>query len=312
MQFWNMTKAKRRVAAFGAISIIALALSACGSTQPTAQNAQKVTQDIEHIHGLGYSADGQTLYLATHRGLLKYRGGSFGQPLGNDDLMGFSMTAKAMYASGHPGDNRFKNPLGLVKLDGQGNVTPLAFYGSGDFHHMAASYKTGTIYVYAEEDMNGLKKGLNYTQDGGKTWHSVLGKGIDGEIESLAIAPDKDGIVAVGTPKGLFMSTDYGNHFQQMIEHLNTTGLSFDLKNSNTLYIGGYDKTPIFEAYDRVRKQALSIPLPFSDVDSVLFISENPSVHGELTIGTYKTRVYQSANSGKQWNTLIDKGMIKK
>lgn len=59
--------------------------------------------ELEHIHGMGYSSDGDKLYFASHDGLRVYVQGQWIQPEGEKhDYMVFSMADDRIYSSSHP------------------------------------------------------------------------------------------------------------------------------------------------------------------------------------------------------------------
>ena len=138
------------------VLVAALTLSGCGTPTPamggadTGQSrgadAQGRTDraggaDVEmpHIHGLGFSADGQQLLVPAHDGLRVYAGGRWQVPeLPAHDYMGYAPTDNGFYSSGHPAPSAgLVNPLGLVKsTDGGKTLTTLGFQGQSDFHLM--------------------------------------------------------------------------------------------------------------------------------------------------------------------------------
>jgi hypothetical protein len=74
--------------------------------------------EILHIHGLGFSGDGQRLFVPAHTGFQVYaHGGWFTPNVPPHDYMGYVATDDGFYSSGHPAPNSdLVNPLGLGRI----------------------------------------------------------------------------------------------------------------------------------------------------------------------------------------------------
>lgn len=172
---------------------------------------------IGHVQGLAYSPDGQTLYLATDAQIIQY-----------NSLTGWSQT---------PSDaNRTVQQLAL-------NSTPSDL--------KATAQHTRTTYVWNKET------GLRYSQDAGNSWTHVAAQGLEGANPlCLAVHPDDDRWVAIGTSQGLVFSSDHGETFDQgypQLENTRVTAVSFDTHNPGLPLLGAtYKGSP----------QALLAPYP--------------------------------------------------
>jgi hypothetical protein len=125
-----------------------------------------------HVHGLGFSADGNELIIPSHHGLAVYRAGRWTKPPGpQHDYMGFVATKRGYYTSGHPAPGSgLINPFGLLRSDDNGKTrTKLGLEGQSDFHLLAA--RSNAVYVY-NIVQNSLMD-LMFDQDGTTIWAST-------------------------------------------------------------------------------------------------------------------------------------------
>ena len=131
-----------------ALATIAMVVS--GAVNPVVAHAEGGVT-LTHVHGLGFSADGQQLVIPSHHGLAIYSGGRWSKAPGPEhDYMGFVSTKRSYYSSGHPTPGSgLVNPFGVVRSDDNGKTwTKLGFEGQSDFHLMAVGYATHAVYVY--------------------------------------------------------------------------------------------------------------------------------------------------------------------
>jgi hypothetical protein len=172
---------------------------------------------LTHVHGLAYSSDGRRLMIPSHFGLAIYEDGKWSKAPGPEhDYMGFSATARGIYSSGHPAaGSGLVNPFGLLRSqDGGKTWDKLGLEGESDFHVMATSWNTGTVYVWNGAPNSRMKQtGLYYTPNDGFSWTRVAANGVSGNPYALAVHPDDARSVAMATPDGVFESTDAGASF---------------------------------------------------------------------------------------------------
>lgn len=152
-----------------------------GCAQPSQLGADEPF-DFSHVHGLGYEPGNQTIYVATHHGLI------LGTPSGDEwtwgyagleryDYMGFTQdatNASILYSSGHPDDPRAYGGVHLgVRRSTDGGVTweQRSLKGQVDFHSLTSipGVAGGLVGVW--------KGNLMESRDGGLTWvnHTVPG-----------------------------------------------------------------------------------------------------------------------------------------
>lgn len=272
----------------------------------------KVTMD--HIHGMGYSKDGQRLMFAAHDGLRIYSQGHWSVGSGEkNDYMGFTVFDQGFYSSGHPAPgSKLKNPFGVVRsLDEGKTVEPLAYYGQIDFHLMTVGYRTQTLYVFNPQANAQMKEaGLYYSKDEGKTWTKSEMNGLTGEPAAIAAHPDQTAVVAIGTVNGAYISKDYGKSFEALLAGKPITSLSFSPKG--LLYAGTYSQkqSGLLEIKPE-SKETRKIGTPRPDNDAVAFIAVNPMADNEISIATFNRQAFISADQGISWVQIVEHGKSK-
>ena len=159
-----------------------------------------------HIHGLGFDATANVLYLATHTGLFELLPGSskavrIGES--RQDTMGFSAVRSNLWlGSGHP-DGRSDEPphLGLISSSDQGRTwRRVSLSGKADFHVLRARGKQ--IYGY---DVRAEL--LLVSSDEGKSWTT---RPVPEPLLDLAIDPKRPSHLVASGSAVLYESKDAG------------------------------------------------------------------------------------------------------
>lgn len=193
-----------RFRAMSALSIVAVAVTACSSPDATAPAADGPI--FAHVHGVGIDPADGTLYVASHDGLFRGEPGGL-VPAGatGRDLMGFTVAGPGrLLSGGHPGPrDTLPDPIGLAEsTDGGATWTPLSLTGEVDFHALEIAGDT----VYGYDATNGL---LRVSTDGGRTWDDRAAA----EALDIAVEPvDGQGVLAT-VQGGVAASTDGGRTF---------------------------------------------------------------------------------------------------
>jgi hypothetical protein len=284
------------------LSLFVFILTGCGTGNDT------VTFD--HVHGLGYSADGKQIMIPAHHGFIAYSDGKWTIPEGEKhDYMGLSMTEEGFYSSGHPAKGSdLKDPMGIVESEDHlgTNLEILTLHGEVDFHHMAAGYQSNVIYVMNEAPNSMMKSsGLYYTKDETKSWDKSEMKGVQGEHIILAVHPTDPAEIAIGTEKGLFLSKDHGNDFEVVLPK-QITSLAYNTVGE--LFVGGYDGKPFLVQYDEKVDQPQTILLPEMEKDAVQYFGQNPVNEEEIIFTTYNNNVFMSKDFGITWQQIAEEG----
>jgi photosystem II stability/assembly factor-like uncharacterized protein len=266
---------------------------------------------LHHIHGVSYSADGKQLYIPMHHGLATYNGSQWSKAPGPEhDYMGFAVTRQFFYSSGHPAPGTpLKNPFGLIRSKDQGQTWEnLGLSGEADFHLLATSYHTNTVYVFNPSPNSRMSQpGLYYTTDDGKQWRMAKGTGLVGSLSSLAVHPSQDKIVVAGTRGGVYISQDYGASFQPLVDGLPALALCFTLDGQH-LWVSSFDSKPTLLRFYWQTGQKEAIELPALEQDAVIYLAQNPVNAETWAIATYQRDVYVSLDNGKTWKQIAAKG----
>jgi hypothetical protein len=277
-----------------------------GAHSPAAHTEEEV--ELPHIHGMGFSADGQSLFVAAHDGLRVFAGGKWSVPnLPRHDYMGYSATDEGFYSSGHPHpSSSLVNPLGLVKSTDSGNtLDTLDFAGESDFHLMAAGYENHAVYVLNPAENSQLSAGLHYTLDDGKTWQQSALEGLTAQPFAIAVHPTDATTVVLATEAGLLLSTDYGDTFSPIsAAGTPVTAVSFSFDGETLLY--GYQT---LQNFNLASQQSVSVPPPtLASDDAMSYIAMNPAQPGTLALATFNRELYLSEDSGETWQQIAQAG----
>lgn len=307
----KQAKSKNHINGGAAISALAVFVVLFGLWYFTNRSSNSNTQNVQfaHMHGMGFSSDGNQLFVTAHDGFRVYEKGHWIVPdLPINDYMGYSPTNSGFYSSGHPGPaSQQINPLGLVKsADGGKTLTALGFVGQSDFHLMGVGYETHAIYVLNPDVNTILNVGLSYSPDDGKTWHQSQSGGVVGNIIQIAVHPTKDNIVALATDGGLFLSTDYGQKFSQISNTVPVTSASFTSTGDRLLF--AYQN---LYANDLTTGKTDILQSPtLKENDPISYIAVN-SGSGEIAIATFNKDIYLSSNQTQSWKQIAQQGIGK-
>jgi hypothetical protein len=286
--------------------IVAVAVVLIQRVQPSTSSSEQQPVDIPHIHGLGYSPDGNQLIVPAHIGLFVYENAEWHQPdIPAHDYMGFSPIDKGFFSSGHP-DLRtdYESLLGLIKSeDGGRTITTLAFEGESDFHLLAAGYRSHAVYVVNASPNSELSEGLYFTLNEGQTWQRSGARGLLSAPIQIAAHPDDPSTVAIATERGLWLSTDNGDSFELVSSSELVTAVTFDLK-ADALYFGYQSLYRL----DLATSNLTALPTPsLTSDDSVSYIAPNP-LSNALAMTTRQRDIFVTSD-GTIWTQIADNGV---
>ncbi|MBI3146336.1 MAG: glycosyl hydrolase [Pseudogulbenkiania sp.] len=287
-------------------SLVALLLSTLAVPLASAASVE-----LMHVHGLAYSPDGKQLTLPSHQGLAIYNGGHWSRAFGPaHDYMGFSVTRRAIYSSGHPAPgSKLVNPFGLLKSsDGGRSWQKLGLEGESDFHVLATSYDTTTVYVVNGQPNSRMSTaGLYYTADDGKNWRRAAAQGLTQSPTAIAVHPSNGKVMSAVTGNGLYLSSDGGERFQPVSQGVQVLSSTFSL-DGKSLWFGSYHQEAQLSKLDLPTRKVESIRLPVTGQDAVSYIAQNPAKQREWAVATFKRNVYLSADEGKSWKQIAKDG----
>ncbi|MBT2691331.1 glycosyl hydrolase [Bacillus sp. ISL-47] len=262
------------------------------------------------LHGLSYSGDGQKLVAAVHDGLREYSNGTWSVPdVPKNDYMGYSPVKNGFYSSGHPAPgSNLENPLGIVKSKDNGETVEIVdLDGEVDFHALSVGYETEEIYVFAPEPNSKMKEqGFYYTYDQGETWNVMNMQGVSGSPLAIAAHPSKKGVVAIGTDKGLYLSENYGETFEQILSDYSVSAAVF--AGDDRVIVGTNKGDKEIIGINIQNKKSSNYTMPKNADGNISYIAVNHKNNEELSFATDQLNVYTTKDEGKTWDTIVEEG----
>lgn len=271
-------------------------------------HAHAALEEMPHLHGLGFSADGRQLLVPAHTGLRIYEDGAWHTPdAPAHDYMGFAPVEDGFYSSGHPApDSRLVNPLGLVRSsDGGATLEPLGFVGESDFHTLGVGYRSRAIYLLNPAPNSALQQGAYYSLDNGGTWQPFAGRGVSAAPYTIAVHPDAPGTLALPTDAGLLQSVDYGATFRPAGPPTPTTAAIYSLDGKRLLF--GATTLSALDLTSGVIKPLNAPQLAAEDLFT--YIATSPTAPATLAVATLERDIFLSLDNGATWTQIADNGV---
>ncbi|GAX91630.1 F510_1955 family glycosylhydrolase [Effusibacillus lacus] len=308
-----------------AVSVtVALILTGCGAGNSSnsggaAQPSNEPVAKIEHMHGLTYSSDGSSLYIATHEGLLNSKDGKSWNRVGeNLDLMGFNvMPDGTMITSGHPGKGvRMPNPLGFMSSKDSGKTwKALSMDGKIDFHILVPNQKQPNI-IYGLNQMGEGKygAGIYKSTDGGSKWEQIKPQGLPNDLHKvitfISMPDNPDQLLAGVDEAGILASQDGGKTWKLQDDKALLTALQVIPGTDQLIgYVIASNKQGIMVSKDKGKTwDKLGLDL---GNDAVAYITVNPKDTNQIVAASYENSVYETRDGGKTWIPLMEKGSAK-
>jgi hypothetical protein len=271
-------------------------------------------QQISNIYGIGYPGNDDALYTAEEDGLKFYKDGQWLEQTKNKHMYtGFQAVESGFIASGKPAEGAgLRSPLGIIKSDDKGaTLSQIKFYGKDQFYFLAAGFSGETLYIISQEPESELGAGVFRSTDKGENWEPVELEGIESDtLGMIAVHPSKEGVMAMSTRSGIFMSNDFGKTVQRVSEPVMTTALAFTEKS--LIYSSVENKKVFLKSFDLASLETEGLDIPFLSYDNpITYIAANYKKAGTISFSTYLYDIYESADSGDHWNQLLKNGRIK-
>ncbi|MDB1088312.1 exo-alpha-sialidase [Streptomyces sp. ACA25] len=208
-------RTRTRTVSVSVAALLATALAACsGGSGPEASPDAGAEPDagptaeaaaVSHVHGLGIDPADDTLYVATHEGVLAVdEDGGWEVVSDEADYMGFAVAGPGHFlGSGHPaaGSDEPSNRGLLESTDAGRTWESRSLGGEADFH--ALEYAHGTVYGY--DSVTGM---LRVSED-----HVQWQDRAQVPVVDIAIAPEDPDMVLGTTQEGVVTSLDGGETF---------------------------------------------------------------------------------------------------
>lgn len=278
-------------------------------SRPSPESAATTGTVIEfpHIHGLGFSNDGQQLIVAAHDGTRVWKDGRWQIPVTPaHDYMGYAPTDDGFYSSGHPAPGAsLPNPLGLVKsTDGGQTLTSLSAQGERDFHVLGVGYTSHAIYALNPQASGAIAAGIAMSRDDGKTWTQVPVRGLPAAPLTIAVHATDTQVVAFATDTGLWLSTDGGQTVNPLLGTTVTTAATWSVQDGRLWSAGA-----TLQVYDPTSQTQTQVPLPDRAAPgSISALAINPTDPTDIVLATTARTIYRSPDNGQSWTTLVQAG----
>ncbi len=264
-------------------------------------------KQMNHVHGIGYPGNQDELFVATHVGPLIYLDGIWYEAkANNNDYMGFQAVSDGFYSSGHPGEGSdLPNPLGLIKSTDRGKtLEQLGFQGESDFHYLAVGYETHSIYAVNQQKNSKMDIGVYYSEDASE-WDQVQLKGTPDQINGIFAHPSNANVVAITSPKGLYLSENQGQSFTPITEEISITSMAF-LKDH--IIFANHGATSQLVSLKNGEETLISMPNKIEE--AIDYLALNPQNENEISFHTSDGSLYQTKDAGQSWVALIDQGKL--
>lgn len=249
---------------------------------------------ITHGHGLSVDvSDQNTLYIATHHGLLVLKDEKDLYQVGSskDDYMGFSPhpnDPKIFFSSGHPASG---GNIGFQKSEDGGfkwKKVSNGLDGPVDFHAMAVSpVNPNLIYGW-------YKGEIQRSNNGGKNWEAFPN---NFPVINLAADPKDENVLYAASPQGLFVSKNKGEGWINLLDGFVST-IAINPQDSQEL-ISYSEKQQLAKSSDGGQTWE-KISADFSG-ETPLFISFSRPSPETIYFLTEKNSLYKSADNGITW-----------
>lgn len=139
--------------------------------------------------------------------------------------------------------------------------------------------------------------GLHRSTDGGRTW-SVLTDWRIEEVLSVAMDPIDSAVLYIGTPFGVFKSTDDGRRWQRKMKGMSkwfVKNVAIDRKDRRTLFAAAEDD--LYRTSDGCEHW---VPLRVG-ARGILTVAQHPDFPNHFLVGTEDNGIRVSVDGGRSW-----------
>jgi photosystem II stability/assembly factor-like uncharacterized protein len=142
-----------------------------------------------------------------------------------------------------------------------------------------------------------MGNGLHRSDDNGRTWR-VLTDWHTEEVLSVALDPRDSALIYIGTPFGMFKSTDDGAHWARKMDGMKrwfVKNVLLDHSNPDVVYASAEDD--LYRSMDR-GEHWTSL---HADVQNIEVVIQNPGDVNHLLVGTEDDAVRVTTDGGRTW-----------
>jgi len=122
-------------------------------------------------------------------------------------------------------------------------------------------------------------------------------------VNGIAVDPTNSDVVYAGTTKGLYKSTDQGEHWAKIegsIQNAYVSAIQMDPTHPSTLYLATSDRVQKSEDAGITWQPKIN----GLDATSIRSLQVSPSDPHVLYVGTNGGGLYRSVNAGESWTRL--------
>ncbi len=221
-----------------------------------------------------------------------------------------------MLTSGHPGPNTdLPDPLGLMESKDNGeNWGSKSLLGEVDFHVLTSNESTpNLLFGVIQMEMGDYKTGIYKSIDKGKSWENLKAEGLPEDLHGiyalLSLPNDKNGLLA-GTNQGVYRSEDGGRTWKvadgkRLITAFNVIPGSLDLVS----YSITDDEAGMMMSKDNGSTwEKVGLDL---GKDAAAYFAIKPDQPEKIAAITFENNLLVSEDGGQNWETLMEKGILK-
>ncbi|RYM06226.1 WD40 repeat domain-containing protein [Sporolactobacillus sp. THM7-7] len=251
--------------------------------------------------GAGYSSDGKQLWIAAESGTYSYKKGTWEKK--SDEAMAAGtgvVPVKGGYVQVSPG----KTAAERKSLSGgsSGSI-PGPEEASGGI--WAAGFASHDLYQLKTDEKTPV---LFSSSDVGKTWsHQTLAE-VKGKVNQMAAHPNKAGVLALATTRGLLLTEDGGRHFETFLSGHNVSSVVYGFSDQPVLLAATFDKESALYDIIPESKKTINLDIATVEQDRIIQIARNPVSDQEAALLTKSGDVYRTTNGGQNWMILAKKG----
>ena len=237
---------------------------------------------VSHIHQVKVVE--KKVFVLTHEGLYELVSKNNMKLIGKDkiDVMGFTTSGKALFASGHPAQgSKAPNPIGFLKsIDGGSTWRAVSLVGKVDFHLLEGARSE----LYGADSQSG---NLMHSADSGKTWSSLGAN----NFSDIAVSPKAQGVAIAIENSELLLTKNAFKSTTKIKNNLKITQIEW--RNSGLYALNDsslYKSSNTGKTWTKLST--------FKAEPGILSVSD------QMMLVTVGSDIYTSSNNGRKFKAL--------